>query len=170
LAWRMPAYSDSSIETAALDFLSYLYFSPTSDLYEELVLQEQSCDVLMGMYADHVDPYLYVVTARVKDAALVERVKHRVMDTVARMQTIPVELAKLETVKSHLRYSFAMRMDHTEGIAGLLARYVGLRRTPETINRLFEQYAAITPKDLQRVACEYFVESNRVSALLRSAS
>jgi zinc protease len=170
MAWRMPAYSDSCVETAALDILSHLYFSPSSDLYEELVLRDQVCDVIVGMYADHVDPYLYVVTARVKDAPLVDRVKQRVAETVARMQTELVDPDKLLKVKTHLRYAFAMRMDHTEGIAGLLARYVGLRRTPETINRLFEQYAAITPEDLQRVAREYFVEKNHVTALLRSAA
>ena len=168
MAWRMPAYSDTTVESAALDVLSYLYFSPSSDLYEELVLRDQSCDVFFGMYADHMDPYLYVVTARVKAVELVEQVKSRVAATMALMQSELVDRTKLETVKSHLRYAFAMRMDHTEGIAGLLARCVGLKRTPETINRLFEQYAAITPEDLQRVARTYFVEENRVTALLRS--
>ena len=63
-----------------------------------------------------------------------------------------------------------MRMDHTEGIAGLLARYVSLRRTPETINRLYGQYARVSAEDLRRVAQKYFVEANRVTALLRSVA
>jgi len=157
-----------SLESAALGILSYLYFSSSSALYEELVLVDQCCDVFFGIYADHVDPYLYVVTARVKDAARVEDVRRRVAETVELMKAEVVDAARLETVKSHLRYGFAMRMDHTDGIAGLLARYVALKRTPETINRLYEQYARVTAEDLQRVARAYFVEENRVTALLRS--
>jgi len=168
VAYRTPAYSDVSLESAALDILSYLYFSSSSALYEELVLVDQCCDVFFGIYADHVDPYLYVVTARVKDAARVEDVRRRVAETVELMKAEVVDAARLETVKSHLRYGFAMRMDHTDGIAGLLARYVALKRTPETINRLYEQYARVTAEDLQRVARTYFVEENRVTALLRS--
>ena len=170
VAYRTPAYRDDDGESAALDILSYLYFSQSSPLYEELVLEEQLCDVFFGINADHLDPYLYVVTARVKDSGRVGDVRRRVAETVELMKTELVEEGRLETVKSHLRYAFAMRMDQTEGIAGLLARYVSLRRTPETINRLYEQYARVSATDLQRVAREHFVEANRVTALLRSVA
>lgn len=169
MAWRAPAYSDLSPDTAALDILSYLYFSPNSELYEELVLRDQICDVFFGLYADHLDPYPYVVTARIKEPAHIEKVKDRVMATISRAKAEAVDPARLETVKSHLRYSFAMRMDHSEGIAGLLARYIGLARTPETINRLYDQYAAVTSDDLWRVANQCFVDANLVTATLRGA-
>ena len=109
----------------------------------------------------------YVITARVKDAARVAEVKLKVAATIAKMQTEAIDEARLGIVKKHLRYAFAMRMDQTEGIAGLVARYVALRRTPETINALYEQYAAVTAADLQRTAREYFVEENRVTVELR---
>ena len=92
------------------------------------------------------------------------------MQTITAMQTELVDAARLEVVKSHLRYGFAMRMNETEGIAGLLARYVGLRRSPETINLLYAQYARVTAEDLRRIARQYFVEASRVSALLRSVA
>ena len=91
------------------------------------------------------------------------------MATISRAKAEAVDPARLETVKSHLRYSFAMRMDHSEGIAGLLARYIGLARTPETINRLYDQYAAVTSDDLWRVANQCFVDANLVTATLRGA-
>ncbi len=169
VAWRTPAYSDSTIDSAAFDLLSYLYFSSTSDLYDELVLRDQLCDVFFGMYADHIDPYLYVITARVNDADKIAHVRARIDQTIEHIKHAAIDPARLETVKSHLRYAFAMQMDHTEGIAGLLSRYVALRRTPETINRLFEQYAAITPADLTRTAQTWFTPTNRVAATLRSS-
>ena len=53
----------------------------------------------------------------------------------------------LDAVKKHLRYSFALQMNNSEAIAPTLARYVALRRTPETLNRLYELYAKVTPED-----------------------
>ena len=169
IAYRTPAFNDSSPVSASLDILSYLYFSETSALYEDLVLKEQICDHFFGLNADHVDPYLYVITARVKDPARVEDVKRKVAATIAAMQSEAIDERRLDAVKKHLRYAFAMRMDHTEGIAGLLARYVAMRRSPETIEALFEQYAKVSADDLQRAAREYFVEPNRVTVELRHA-
>ena len=73
-------------------------------------------------------------------------------------------------MKKHLRYSFALRLDNSERIAESLARYVSLRRTPETINRLFDLYMQITPEDLRNVARKYFVESSRSTVTLTGAS
>jgi zinc protease len=170
VAYRGPAYADDRKDSAAVDLLSYLYFSETSELYEKLVLKEQSCDVFSGFNADHVDPYLYVVTARVKEASAVERVKASVAATVERMKAEVVEGRKLERVKKHLRYGLAMQMSETEAVASLLARYVAMRRSPETMNRLYEQYDALTPADLLAAAREYFVEANRVSVLLEGVA
>jgi zinc protease len=158
VAYHSPAYSDSDRTSAALDILSYLYFSETSELYSKLVLEDQSCDIFLGYQADHLDPYLYQVIARARNRESVPAVKEAIAATV------PAD--KLERVKRHLRYAFAMRMDQSEGIAGLLARYVALRRTPETINALYEQYAQVTPEDLLQTARAVFTETNRVTALL----
>jgi zinc protease len=47
-----------------------------------------------------------------------------------------------------------------------VARFVALRRTPETINRLYEVYDRVTPEDIQRVARKYFVEDGRTIVTL----
>jgi len=52
-------------------------------------------------------------------------------------------------------------MDNSETIAGTVARYVALRRTPETINRIYDMYAQLTPEDIQAVARKYLTENNR---------
>ncbi len=166
VAYRGPAYSDDSKDSAALDLISYLYFSETSTLYTRLVLEQQSCDAFGGFFADHIDPYLYLVFARVKDSAALPAVRTAVAGTIALMQNETLDEAQLETVKRHLRYAVALRLNETEAIASLASRYIALRRTPETMNRLFAQYAALTPADIRATAQRYFVESNRVSAVL----
>jgi zinc protease len=169
IAYRAPAYSDTANSSAALDVLSYLYFSSTSALYEKLALEEQTCDVFYGFNSDHVDPYFYEVTARLKSSAHIAPTRRAIEATVEAMCGQPIDPERLQKVKSHLRYAFAMRMDNSEGIAALLARYVGLRRTPETINRLYAQYDALTPADLLAVARQVFTPANRVTAILETA-
>jgi zinc protease len=41
-----------------------------------------------------------------------------------------------------------------------------LRRTPETLNKLFDLYNSITPEDIQQMAKKYFVENHRTTVTL----
>ena len=59
-------------------------------------------------------------------------------------------------------------MSNSEAIAAIVARYVALRRTPETINRIYDMYAQVTPEDVQRVARQYLTESRRTIVTLAS--
>jgi zinc protease len=57
-------------------------------------------------------------------------------------------------------------MDNSETVAQVIARYVALRRTPDTMNRLFEQYAGLTPQDVQQAAVKYLTENARTIVTL----
>jgi predicted Zn-dependent peptidase len=43
---------------------------------------------------------------------------------------------------------------------------VALRRTPETLNKLFEQYASLTPEDVRKAAAKYLTENARTVVTL----
>lgn len=161
------AYSDTEEDQPTLDLLSFLGFSESSDLYQKLVIEEQKVDLLTGDNPDRVDPYLFSVWARVKKAADVESVRDDIVATLAAFKEKPVPKERLEAVKNHLRYSFALGMDNSERIAAILARYVALRRTPETINRLYDLYAQITAEDVQRIANKYFQDKARTIVTLK---
>ena len=60
-----------------------------------------------------------------------------------------------------MRYSFALRMNSSPAIAASLAPYILLKRTPETINKLFALYQQVTPQDIQSNAAKYFVDHHR---------
>ncbi|MBV9960206.1 MAG: insulinase family protein, partial [Acidobacteria bacterium] len=64
------------------------------------------------------------------------------------------------------RYSFALSMDSSEAIASSLAPYISLRRTPETIDKLYALYDSITPEDVRAAAARYFVDNNRTIVTL----
>jgi zinc protease len=167
IAQKSPAYCDASADCAALDILSFLAFSESSALYEQLVLEEQVVDVLWASNSDHVDPYLFTILARLKDPSKLQHVRETILRTLAEFSTQPVDARKLDDVKSHMRYRFALGLNSTEAIASTLAHYVSLRRTPETINKLYRLYAQVTPQDLLRVANWCFSGSGRTSVTLQ---
>jgi len=166
IAFKSPAYSDANRESAALDALAFLAFSPTSELYQKLVVREQKADALFGGAEDHVDPWLFQITARVKKPEDMDYVRGEILAAVKAFQEKPVDAAGLENVKKHLRYSAALRMNSSDAIASSLAGYVALRRTPETMNRLYEQYAQLTPDDVLKAAAKYLVENSRTIVTL----
>jgi zinc protease len=166
VAYKGPAYMDSAKDTAALDALAFLAFSPTSELYQKLVVEEQNAASLAADAPNNVDPGLFEIEARVKNAADLDSVRDRILATVKSFQEKPVDAARLDAVRKHLRYALAQRMQSSDAIAGILARYVALRRTPETINNLYDQYATLTPEDVQQAAAKYLTENARTIVTL----
>jgi zinc protease len=166
IAYKGPAYTDTAKDTAALDALALLAFSPGSDLYHKLVVEEQKVAALSASAPRNVDPSLFEIEARVKKEADIDSVRDQILATVKSFQETPVDADRLSAVRKHLRYALAQRMQSSDAIAGILARYVALRRTPETINNLYDQYAALTPEDIQRAAAKYLMENSRTIVTL----
>lgn len=166
VGYKVPAYSDSTRETAALNIISALAFGPTSPAYQRLVIQEQKVDVLRGGAQQRVDPSLFTVFSRVKADKDVDLITESIVSTLNGFKDALVDAKKLDAVKNNLRYSFALSMDNSESIAEALAYAVALRRTPETLNKLYAMYDQITPKDLREVARKYFVANGRTVVTL----
>src|SRR3989441_1665352 len=168
IAFKAPAYSDEKKDKAALDLLSPIAFGPNSDLYQRLVLKEQKVDELQPDFGNHPDPELFTIYSRIKDPKDVDYVREQILATFERFSKEPVDQAKLDATRSRIRYSFALRLNSSSAIANALAGYIGLRRTPETINRLFALYQRITPQDIRAVARQYFTLNNRTIVTLSS--
>jgi len=166
VAHRNSGYLDDATDHAALDLIGQLGFSQNSDLYRKLVIEEQVVDTLGSGNFDNVDPNLFQVMARVKKVEDLARVEKELLAALEGFRDKLVPAEKLESVKQNFRYSFAHRLNNSEAIADTLAHYVSLRRTPETINRIFARYAEVTPVELQRVARKYFVENERTTVTL----
>src|SRR5690349_3452452 len=166
IAYKAPAFTDTQKDWAALDVLTTLAFSRTSDLYQKLVVNEQKVDSLDGGVSRRVDPDLFEVDARVKRAEDVQYVRDQVLDTVKRFQSELVAADKLAAVKNRERYQFTMQLDNSQTVAATVARYVALKRTPDTIDRLFAVFAQLTPEDIRAAARKYLVESGRTIVTL----
>jgi zinc protease len=166
VAFKAPAYNDATRETAALDALANLAFSSTSDLYQRLVVKEQKADSVSANAPGSVDPAMFEIAARVKKVEDLDYVRERILETVKAFQEKPVDAARLDTLRRRLRYQVALSMDNSDTIAQILSYYVALRRSPETMNALYDQYAALTPEDVRQAAAKYLVEKGRTIVTL----
>ena len=145
-------------------------FSSNSALYHKLVIQEQKVDAMDARNPHQVDPFLFDITARVKKDADLQYVEAEILATVRKFADELVPRDRLKAVKSHLRYSFSLGMDNSEAIAQVVGRAVALRRSADTIDKLYALYAQLTPRDIQDVARKYLVANGRTTVTLTSKS
>ena len=169
VGYRAPAFSDSTSDTAALDLIGQLLFSDSAPLYQKLVVEEQWVDFVSGSYSDHRDPYLFMIFSRIKTAEEVEKVQSTVREHIAKLQQELVDEERLERIKSHLRYGFALGLDSPGAVAQTVSHYLIVAGDPASVNRVYSQYEAVTPEDIQRVAREVFQETNRTTITLAFA-
>ena len=167
VSFHAAAYDDEVVDSAALDVISFHAFGENSELYKRLVIEEQKVDALSPAYYDHRDPFLFSVVARVKEEEDVEYVREQILATCEALGKDLIPADKLEAVKSHLRYQFALGMDSSGAIAGTLAHYLGLRNSPDTINKRYALYRGVTAEDLREVAARTFAESRRTIVKLK---
>jgi zinc protease len=166
IAFRTLAYDDRSKPFAALDLLSLLAFGENSPLYRDLVLTGQKVDSLTAFQPNRIDPALFQIVARIKNDTDIDLVRDRILATIAQSKDTLVDARQLERVKQRLRYQLALSMDNSEAIARTLAPFIALRRTPETLNTLYDTYAALTPEDVRDAARRFFTDQNRISVTL----
>ena len=166
LGYHAPAFSDQAIDMPALDVLSQLLFAETSPLFRKLYLDEQVVDVITGGAVDHRDAPLFTILARVTDPTRVDYVRDAIIEEIDRLKVESVDDAVLAATKSHMRYAFVRGLDNPASVAETMGHYIQLTEDPETVNRVYRLYDAVTPEDIRRIATVYFPESNRTVVTL----
>ncbi|MBT8078723.1 MAG: insulinase family protein [Gammaproteobacteria bacterium] len=166
MAFRGPAYDPTEKDMPAMDLLSSIYFSDSSELYRKLVLEDQSVDQLSTYFPDRTDPNLLMIFARLTDAAHGADVEQAINATLVEARTQHVNPQKVEETKSRLRYQFTSQLDSASGIGRMLAAFVHFDRTPETVNEVYDTYASLTAEDIRHHANQYFTDAKRVMVTL----
>jgi zinc protease len=168
MTYRGPAFVPTEADMPALDVISAVYFSDSSDLYKKLVIDEQWVDQLFAYFPNQIDPGMLLIGARLTDAAHAGDVREAVSETLATARTQLVSEEKLAQTKSRLRYGFTAQLGNSTNIGEMLAEFVQAFRTPETINELYASYDALSPTVIRDIANRYFVDSQRVTLTLSS--
>lgn len=163
VSFRGPAFDPQKKDMAAIDLVSALYFSQTSDIYQDLVLDKQWVDSIGGYFPNRKDPGQLTVFAQLNDPSKGKEVTDAILETLKRARTELVDPDKLADTKSNLKYSFASQLDNSDAIGSTLASFGHFERTPvETINDTYRQYDAVTADDIRKYANKYFVDDTRV--------
>ena len=166
LNYKGPAFSDKQIDMPALDVLSSIVFSNTSQLYKKLVLDERKVRYLDGSASDSRDPNLFTIQISMVDKKDMQYVKDEIIKAIEDVKVNGVDAKTLANTKSNLKYSYAMRIDNPSTIANSLCHYIMLTGDPESLNRLYDLYDKVTIDDIKMVANKYFVPSGLTIATI----
>jgi zinc protease len=159
LSYKGPAFKDTEIDMPALDVISSILFSETSDLYKKLVIEERKVRFIGGGALDSKDPNLFSIQASLIKKEDIQYVKDEIVKAIETVKQEGVDEKLLADIKSHLKYSFAMRIDNPDDIASTLCHYIALTGNPETINRVYKLYDQVSVNDIKSITSKYFVPS-----------
>ena len=166
IGYKAPAFDPASKDFAALGVLTDLAFGETSQLYQQLVLEQQKVDVLAAEFPPHRDPNLFVIYSRLKKQEDLKSVEDAIVVTLEGMKKTPVEAQKLADLKSNLKYSFLMGLDTSKNVGFRLGQFVELTRNIEGVNQMIESYQAVTAEDVQKAAQKYFTPEKKTTVTL----
>jgi zinc protease len=166
MGYHIPAAQPTDPDFPALLVLAQAVFGETSPLYKQLVLDDQKA-IMFGAQAEPKrDPGLFLIFARVPEKPLLAEVQTAVEHALADAARTPLDPARLDAIKSHLRYAFAASLDSADAVALALAESIATTGQPTAMNDLYAAFERLTPADLQRVAARYFDPSNRTRITL----
>ncbi|HVR97186.1 MAG TPA: pitrilysin family protein [Thermoanaerobaculia bacterium] len=166
LGYHIPAFSTTTVDSAALDVIDELLFGDSAPLYQELVVEKQWVDTLSGTATSQRDPSLFTISVRAKSEDLLPKIKETIDRHVALLQKEPVDAKRLERIKSYLRNEFALALDTPDAVAEVAADMIALTGKVDDLNRLYEQYRKVTPADVQRLASQTFRPQNETQVTL----
>ncbi|MCF6435375.1 pitrilysin family protein [Pseudoalteromonas sp. MMG022] len=166
VSYKGAAWQPEAKDRAALDLISDLYFSETSELYQQLVVEKQIASQILTYNPQTKDPGLRHVFVKVDNAEDLATVRDAINQTYAKARTELVNEDKLNALKSNRKYSFINGLDSSQAIASQLAQYMHFERDPEVINQLYATADAITAQDIKAIANKYFVDSNRTTVTM----
>lgn len=166
MAYHIPAFADRTADSAALEVISQLLFAESSPLYQELVVERQWVDLLQGNAMSLRDPFLFEVVARAKSLDLVPKVQQEIERAVADLAQKPVEAPRLARTLAHIRNSFTLGLDTPNDVAVQVGAILALTGDVRSLDRSIEEYARVTPADIQRLARTVFVPDNRTVVTL----
>ena len=168
VGFHIPSGDPRNRDTAALAALAQALFGETSPLYQKLVLEEQKVEILSANADARRDPALFTVLARVRKASDVAGVRESIEQALGEAATTPLDRARLDAIKDHLRYEFAGSLKSADAVAMAVGASIAITDRPDSMNELYAAYDRLTPPDLQRVASTYFAKSNETVVTLES--
>ncbi|MBR8830050.1 MAG: putative zinc protease [Chroococcopsis gigantea SAG 12.99] len=135
----------------------------TSRLYKSLVEEKRLALGAQGFNGFPGDkfPNIMLFYATTPPNVNLEDLEAAMNAEIDRLQNEPVSQEELERVKNNLRADLLRGLDSNMGMARALVEYEAKTGDWRNLFKTLDQYAAVTPADIQRVARETFTPENR---------
>jgi zinc protease len=167
VAYKGGAFDPNDRVWVASLVLAELAFGETSEIYKELRLDQQKVEELQAGPASERDPELFSIIATVKNEADVEPVLARIEQTVKQFRETPPDAARVDAVKSNMRYRYLLGLDTANAVADEVAAFVGVAGDLEQVEVLYRNLSAVTPEDVRAAAQRWLVTQTRTTVVLR---
>ncbi len=160
------AFQPTDRSMVAATLVAELAFGETSALYKKLVLDEQRAEMLGAGFDYSRDPGLWSVYSRIKEPADVAAIEAEIWNTIDDIHEHPVTTARLDAVRSRMKYRFLSRLSTPSEVASSLARFIALTGDVTSIDTLHKTLDQITPQDVQNAARKFLTRERATVATL----
>ncbi len=142
--------------------MDYLGGGRSAPLYERLVKDEQlAADVGMQWWPGNKYPCLAIVYAMLTPGSENSALEEVTLAEFDRLREDLLPSEEVEKIKARAKAGYINGLTNNLGMADALARYQTYFGDWREVLRELDRINALTPEDIQRVAREYFVETNR---------
>lgn len=137
----------------------------TSRFYKNLVEKRiaTSVDSFTGFPGDKY-PNLFSILATPLTPHTNKEVEEGIYAELEKLKTEYVSAEELQKVINNVEASFISSLASNSGLAGQLAFFQAITGDWRNLEKHIDQIKAVTPEDIQRVAKQYFIKTNRTVA------
>ncbi len=167
--YKGPAWSASDRLAVATEVLGQVAFGPNSDIYKQLVIEEQRVQFLNGDFGLARDPALLSIISMVIDPADVGSVEQEIQTTVERFSEELVDEKLFSDTKSNMKYGFLMGLETAQNVAFSMIQYVVNTGGIEAVDEYYSTLDAVTREDVREAARRYLVENGKTVVIMVQA-
>ena len=160
IAWHTPpalAPDDDALTVMA----AILGSGRSSRFYENLVRQQQLTSGVSASSTGNRGPGLFRVSATALPKKSLQDLEKGIYAEIEKIKTGTIESWELEKARNNWKRNMATNLGSSLQRAISLGRYALFWNDPNLINTYADRIVAVKPADIQRVAKQYFVETNR---------
>ncbi len=168
IAFKSPAFDLQNKASLAGLLLGELIAGQFSPLYEKLLLDQRRIDGMWSWFNQRLDPKLWGISLRLKDANDIASVENEVWAAIQQLRDNPVSQKSLETVRSYLRNQFLNQLSSPFDLASAIARLTATTGDATTIEKFYAAIETITPADIQQTANQWLRSEASTVVVLHS--
>jgi predicted Zn-dependent peptidase len=133
----------------------------SSRFYENIVRQKQLASGVMASAGESRGPGLFRIGGLAMPGKSIADLEAAIHAEVERVKTGPIEPWEIEKARNSARRGFVGTLGSSLSRAIMLSQLAVFYDDPNLINTRYERLSAITAADVQRVAKQYLIPSNR---------